>query len=102
MVEWPKGSGETRPRVDVIRELFTRGQAEDATEAEKEAGKIGRIAKELGVSYQIVYQATRPQRENGAPHDNETAEEGTEDLAADATEDEEDSFEDASEDDEEE
>jgi|SRR5687768_18255832 len=89
MVEWPKGSGEERPRVEVIRELFNAGQAEGASDADKEAGKIGNIARELGTSYQIVYQATRNLREDTSAHDeDESGEEGTEEVeAVEATDD---------------
>lgn len=63
-------NGEQRPRVEVIREMFANGE------------KVGAIAKELGVSYQIVYQATKNQRPSKDEADEaEATEEGTEDLA---------------------
>ena len=88
MVEWPAGSGNQRARVDVIRELFQAGQAEGATAETVEAGKIGNIARALGTSYQIVYQATRNLREDTSADDGEASdEEGTEDVAEEAKED---------------
>lgn len=67
MIEW---NGETKPRVDVIRELLTSGK------------KVGEIAKELGISYQIVFQATKAQREAAAASSEPAADaEGTEAVA---------------------
>jgi len=87
-------NGEQRPRVEVIRELFAAGQADGATDEQKAEGKIGAIAKRLGVSYQIVYQATKNMREDTSTHDEDESEEGTEEVA------DEESFEEGEEDEE--
>jgi hypothetical protein len=87
-------NGEQRPRVEVIRELYAAGQADGATDEQKAEGKIGAIAKRLGVSYQIVYQATKNMREDTSTHDDDDTEEGTEEVADEAEE----SFEDEDED----
>lgn len=68
--------GELRPRIDVIRERFANGD------------KIGAIAKDLGVSYQIVYQATKNLREAAAEAEDGESEdtEDTEDTEDEADE----------------
>jgi hypothetical protein len=77
MVEWPKGSGEQRPRVEVIREL-----AQGIGTPDGKPMKIGPISRELGTSYQIVYQATRNLREDESSDDGEeVGEAGVEDVA---------------------
>ena len=73
------------PRIEKIRELFENGMT------------VGAISKELGCSYQIVYQATKKQRallKGEAP-------EGEEVEAADDESEEEEELEDESEDEEE-
>ena len=74
------------PRVDAIRALYDEGM------------KVGAIAKLLGCSYQVVFQATRAQRaaEAGDVEDVEDAE----DLEDESDEDEEESDEDEDEDEE--
>jgi len=86
MVEWPKGSGNQRPRVEVIREL-----AQGIGTPDGQPMKIGAIAKELGTSYQIVYQATKNLRESAESDEAEdadtVAEDGEEELDEDELED---------------
>jgi transposase-like protein len=79
MVEWPKDSGNQRPRVEVIRELAQGIGTENG-----EPMKVGDIARALGTSYQIVYQATRNLREDNSPDDGveEDGDEGTEEVAS--------------------
>jgi DNA invertase Pin-like site-specific DNA recombinase len=60
--------GELRPRVEVIRERFAAGE------------KIGAIAKDLGISYQIVYQATKGLRAEAAGDESDEETEDVEDV----------------------
>jgi transposase-like protein len=68
------------PRVEAARTLFSEGV------------KVGPIAKRLGTSYQIIFQATRGLRDQAnaaeTPDEGEEVEEGTVDVDANATGDE--------------
>lgn len=48
MIEWPKGSGEEKARVDVIREMWTSGEFTRR-----------QIANELNCDYAVVWMTTR-------------------------------------------
>lgn len=84
MVEQPHPfAGQTR--VDVIRELYENGSEEH----DIEPGKVGPIAKLLGLKYQIVFQATKAQRAGATDEDGDEEEVESADSDSDEDEDEE-------------